>query len=197
MESTRSWRKSEKIFRRELTSPCTTIRRELVKEAIASVRDAIFIGIVLSSIVLIVFLRDWGSSLVAGLVIPVTIAMTFVVLKLLGQTFNLMTLGGLAAAVGLVIDDAIVVVENIVLHRDAGQGRMQAVQSALSELKVPLVGSTLTPVVIFLPLILITGVTGTFFRALAITMSIRLDHFVGTGIDLDPDSESIFCSAQG
>jgi CzcA family heavy metal efflux pump len=147
---------------------------QLVKEAIASVRDAILIGIVLSCIVLIVFLRDWGSSLVAGMVIPVTIALTFVVLKLLGQTFNLMTLGGLAAAVGLVIDDAIVVVENIVLHRDAGQGRMQAVQSALSELKVPLVGSTLTPVVIFLPLILITGVTGTFFRALAITMASAL-----------------------
>ncbi|MGB7197834.1 MAG: efflux RND transporter permease subunit, partial [Acidobacteriaceae bacterium] len=147
---------------------------QLVKEAIASVRDAILIGIVLSCIVLIVFLRDWGSSLVAGMVIPVTIALTFVVLKLLGQTFNLMTLGGLAAAVGLVIDDAIVVVENVVLHRDAGQGRMQAVQSALSELKVPLVGSTLTPVVIFLPLILISGVTGTFFRALAITMGSAL-----------------------
>ncbi|MFZ1942935.1 MAG: efflux RND transporter permease subunit, partial [Acidobacteriaceae bacterium] len=147
---------------------------QLVKEAIASVRDAILIGIVLSCIVLIVFLRDWGSSLVAGMVIPVTIALTFVVLKLLGQTFNLMTLGGLAAAVGLVIDDAIVVVENVVLHRDAGQGRMQAVQSALGELKVPLVGSTLTPVVIFLPLILISGVTGTFFRALAITMASAL-----------------------
>ena len=147
---------------------------QLVKEAISSVRDAILIGIVLSCIVLVIFLQDWGISIVAGLDIPVTIALTFVVLKLLGQTFNLMTLGGLAAAVGLVIDDAIVVVENIVLHRDAGQGRIQAVQSALSELKVPLVGSTLTPVVIFLPLILISGVTGTFFRALAVTMASAL-----------------------
>ncbi len=146
----------------------------LVKEAIKSVRDAILIGIVLACIVLVLFLRDWGSSLVAGLVIPVTIMITFVVLKLLGESFNLMTLGGLAAAVGLVIDDAIVVVENIVIHRDAGQGKLQAVQSALSELKVPLLGSTTTPVVIFLPLVLITGVTGTFFRALAITMASAL-----------------------
>ena len=146
----------------------------LVKDSIASVRDAILIGIVLAAIVLVLFLRDWGSSLVAGLVIPVTICITFVVLKVLGQTFNLMTLGGLAAAVGLVIDDAIVVVENIVIHRDAGQSRMQAIQSALSELKVPLIGSTLTPVIIFLPLILITGVTGTFFRALAVTMGSAL-----------------------
>ena len=147
---------------------------ELVKEAIASVRDAILIGIILASIVLVIFLRDWGSSLVAGLVIPVTVAITCLVLKMLGETFNLMTLGGLAAAVGLVIDDAIVVVENIVMHRDVGQSRYQAIRNALSELKVPLVGSTATPVVIFLPLILITGVTGTFFRALAITMASAL-----------------------
>ena len=70
---------------------------------------------------MVLFLRDWGSSLVAGLVIPATIAITFIALRVLGQSFNLMTLGGLAAAVGLVIDDAIVVVENIVLHRDSGQ----------------------------------------------------------------------------
>ncbi len=146
----------------------------LVKEAIKSVRDAILIGIILACIVLVLFLRDWGSSLVAGLVIPITILLTFVVLKLLGESFNLMTLGGLAAAVGLVIDDAIVVVENIVIHRDAGQGKMRAVESALRELKVPLLGSTATPVVIFLPLILITGVTGTFFRALAVTMASAL-----------------------
>ena len=82
------------------------------------------LGVVLASIILVLFLQDWGTSIVAGLVIPVTILITFVVLKGLGQSFNLMTLGGLAAAVGLVIDDAIVVVENIVLHRDAGQGRL-------------------------------------------------------------------------
>ncbi|HEY4047649.1 MAG TPA: efflux RND transporter permease subunit [Acidobacteriaceae bacterium] len=146
----------------------------LVKAAISSVRDAILLGIILASIVLVVFLRDFGSSLVAGLVIPVTVLVTFVVLKLLGESFNLMTLGGLAAAVGLVIDDAIVVVENIVIHRDAGQDRTQAVQSALREITVPLVGSTITPVAIFLPLITITGVTGTFFRALAVTMGSAL-----------------------
>lgn len=146
----------------------------IVRASITSVRDAIIIGLFLSALVLIVFLRDWGSSVVAGLVIPVTILITFIVLKLLGQSFNLMTLGGLAAAVGLVIDDAIVVVENIVLHRDAGEDRIEAVQSALSEITVPLVGSTLTPIVVFLPLISITGVLGTFFSALAVTMCAAL-----------------------
>jgi CzcA family heavy metal efflux pump len=146
----------------------------IVQDSIKSVRDAILLGLILSAIVLVVFLRDWGSSIVAGLVIPVTIFITFVALKLLGESFNLMTLGGLAAAVGLVIDDAIVVVENIVLHRDAGEGKIEAMQSALSEIMVPLVGSTLTPIVVFLPLISMSGVNGTFFRALAVTMCAAL-----------------------
>src|SRR5712664_3187372 len=146
----------------------------IVHDSIASVRDAVLLGLVLSSVILVLFLRDWGTSLVAGLVIPATLLITFIVLKLTGQSFNLMTLGGLAAAVGLVIDDAIVVLENIVLHRDAGQGRFQAIQSALRELTIPLIGSTITPIVVFLPLISITGVTGTFFRALAVTMTVSL-----------------------
>ncbi len=144
----------------------------IVHDSIASVRDAVLLGILLSSIILVLFLRDWGTSLVAGLVIPITLLITFIVLQATGQSFNLMTLGGLAAAVGLVIDDAIVVLENIVLHRDAGQNRTQAIQSALKELTVPLIGSTVTPIVVFLPLISITGVTGSFFRALAITMTV-------------------------
>src|SRR5229473_3425585 len=118
----------------------------IVHDSIASVRDAVLIGILLSSIILVLFLRDWGTSLVAGLVIPIS----------------------------LVIDDAIVVLENIVLHRDAGQSRFQAIQSALRELTIPLIGSTITPIVVFLPLISITGVTGTFFRALAVTMTVSL-----------------------
>jgi len=146
----------------------------IVAESIKSVRDAILLGLILASIILVVFLRDWGTSLVAGLVIPVTVMVTFIALKMMGQTFDLMTLGGLAAAVGLVIDDAIVVVENIVLHRDAGQGRLEAIESALREITAPLVGSTITPIVVFIPLIAITGVTGVFFRALAVTMSVSL-----------------------
>ena len=96
----------------------------IVHDSISSVRDAVLIGIILSSIVLVLFLRDWGTSLVAGLVIPVTLLITFIVLKVAGQSFNLMTLGGLAAAVGLVIDDAIVVLENIVLASRSRSGSL-------------------------------------------------------------------------
>src|SRR3954454_7408068 len=147
---------------------------DIVKQSIASVRDAIVIGLFLAGLIIWLFLRDWGTAVMTGLVVPVTMVVTFIVMKMLGQSFNLMTLGGLAAAVGLVIDDKIVVVENIVLHRDKGEGPLQATASALKEITVPLIGSTLTPIVVFLPLITITGVTGTFFGALAIAMSVAL-----------------------
>ncbi len=164
----------------------------IVGDSIKSVRDAILLGLILASIILVVFLRDWGTSIVAGLVIPVTILVTFAALKFLHQSFNLMTLGGLAAAVGLVIDDAIVVVENIVLHRDAGQNRLQAIHSALQEITVPLIGSTVTPVVVFLPLISITGVTGTFFRALAVTMAISLFTSLALALTWTPNLSQYF-----
>src|SRR5262249_10607933 len=146
----------------------------IVHDAIASVRDAVLVGLFLSSVILVIFLHDWGTSLVAGLVIPVTLFLTLIVLKVTEQSFNLMTLGGLAAAVGLVIDDVIVLLENIVLHRDQGKSRLEAIQSALGEMTIPLVGSTITPVVVFLPLVFVTGVEGVFFRALAITMTVAL-----------------------
>ncbi len=158
----------------------------LVRDSIASVRDAILIGLVLAAVILVLFLRDWGSSIVAGLVIPATIGITLIALRALGESFNLMTLGGLAAAVGLVIDDAIVVVENIVLHRDSGQSRAEAIRSALREIRIPLIGSTITPIVVFLPLITITGVTGTFFRALAITVGVALLTSLGLALTWTP-----------
>jgi CzcA family heavy metal efflux pump len=164
----------------------------LIQDSIHSVRDAILLGLILSAVILVVFLRDWGSSLVAGLVIPVTILATLVMLSATGQSLNLMTLGGLAAAVGLVIDDAIVVVENIVLHMDAGQGRVQAVRSALGEITVPLLGSTITPIVVFVPLIGVTGVTGVFFRALAITMAVALLVSLALALTWTPSLSLLF-----
>jgi len=146
----------------------------LVRESINSVRDSIVVGLLLSVVILYVFLRNWGTTFVAILVIPVTVLVTFLAMWLAGLSFDLMTLGGVAAAIGLVIDDAIVVVENIYTHMARGQSRREAVQSAVSEITVPIIGSTITPVVVFLPLTLLTGVTGVFFRSLALTMSVAL-----------------------
>ena len=165
---------------------------QIVTESIKSVRDAILIGLVLASLIMVLFLRDWGTSLVAALVIPATVLITFIALKLLNESFNLMTLGGLAAAVGLVIDDAIVVVENVALHRDAGQGRREAIQSALREITVPLIGSTITPIVVFVPLIATTGVTGVFFRALAITVAASLITSLALALSWTPTLSQYF-----
>ena len=146
----------------------------LVRASIQSVRDSILIGLLLSVAILFGFLRSAGTTFVAILVIPVTILATFLAMWLAGLSFDLMTLGGVAAAIGLVIDDAIVVVENIYTHRARGQSRHEAVQSAVSEITIPIIGSTITPVVVFLPLTLLTGVTGVFFRSLALTMAVAL-----------------------
>jgi len=146
----------------------------LVRDSMNSVRDSIVIGLLLSVVILFAFLRNWGTTFVAVLVIPVTVLATFLAMYLAGLSFDLMTLGGVAAAIGLVIDDAIVVVENIYTHMARGQSRREAVQRAISEITVPIIGSTITPVVVFLPLTLLTGVTGSFFRSLALTMAVAL-----------------------
>jgi CzcA family heavy metal efflux pump len=147
---------------------------EMVRSSMRSVRDAIVIGLLLSVVTIFLFLRDWRSAFVAALVIPTTLAITVIVLYFLGSSFNLMTLGGLTAAIGLVIDDAIVVVESIVRCRATGEGITQAIRRSMRELALPLVGSTLTPLVVFLPLIAVPGVAGGFFRTLALTMTIAL-----------------------
>ena len=158
----------------------------MVGDSIHSVRDAIIIGLFLSVFIIYIFLRNVGTTLVAITVIPVTILVTFLAMSLVGLSFDLMTLGGVAAAIGLVIDDAIVVVENIYTHLLRGESRISAVQKAISEITVPIVGSTITPVVVFLPLTLLTGVTGVFFRSLALTMAVALLTSLVLALSLTP-----------
>jgi CzcA family heavy metal efflux pump len=145
-----------------------------VRDSVGSVRDAILFGLLLSVVILYLFLKDWGVTLTAIVVIPVTVLITLVAMKLTGLSFNMMTLGGIAAAIGLVIDDAIVVVEAIYARVATGLGRLEAIEVAIGEIVHPLVGSTLTPVVVFIPLAFLDGITGVFFRALALTMVVAL-----------------------
>jgi CzcA family heavy metal efflux pump len=152
----------------------------LVNDSIDGVRDAIAIGAVLSVIVLFVFLRDWRITLVAGLAIPVSVAFTVALLPLFKESLNLMSLGGLAVAIGLIIDDAIVVSENVA--RRLGQlpaeaslpARFSAISSATSQVFGAIVGSSLTTVVVFVPLVLLEGVVGQFFRALSLTLAMSI-----------------------
>jgi len=144
---------------------------EFVRSAINNVRDAILIGGLLAIIVLMVFLRDARLTAIAAATLPLAVIPTFVVLRILGGSINLMSMGGLAVAIGLVIDDAVVVVENI--HRRASEG-VASVTDAVSELIAPLVSSTLTTVVVFAPLGLLSGVPGQFFRALSQSLSVAV-----------------------
>ncbi len=169
----------------------------IVRGSVASVRDAILIGLLLSVAIMFLFLRDWRMTAIATAVIPITVLITFVAMRLTGLGFDLMTLGGIAAAIGLIIDDAIVVVENIYTHIQSGQSRRDAVASAISEITIPIIGSTLTPVVVFLPLSLLTGVTGVFFRALALTMAVALLTSLVLALTFTPVLAETFARARG
>jgi CzcA family heavy metal efflux pump len=158
----------------------------LVRESVRSVWEAIVFGLILSVLIVYLFLKNWGTTLVAIVVIPVAVLMAIVVMRLLDMSFNLMTLGGIAAAIGLVIDDAIVVVEAIYTSMMSGRPRLEAIQEAIGEILLPLIGSTLTPVVVFIPLAFLNGVAGAFFRALAITMSVALLASLLLAVTLTP-----------
>ncbi|HEV8269233.1 MAG TPA: efflux RND transporter permease subunit, partial [Thermoanaerobaculia bacterium] len=144
---------------------------QLVREAVGGIRDAILLGILLTAVVLALFLRDRRAGVLAGLSLPVTLAATFGAMRLFGESLNLMSLGGLAIAIGLVIDDAIVVVEAIAVRREAGEPLLRAIESGLSEVTAPVVGTTLTTIVVFVPLAFVQGMVGRFFAALATTLS--------------------------
>lgn len=146
----------------------------LVRDAVASVRDAMLIGAALAVVVLLVFLRNWRVTAISASVIPLTLAITIWLMSLLGQTFNLMTLGALAIAIGLVIDDAVVVTENIVRHLGFTANRGVAIRNAVQELLWPVCTSTLTTVVVFAPLRLLEGVVGQFFASLSLTLTIAV-----------------------
>ncbi len=146
----------------------------LVGEAVGSVRDAVLIGAGLAVVVLMLFLGNLRATLVTAVIIPATVLITFLLMRLAGLSLNLMTLGALAIGIGLVIDDAIVVVENVFRHLSEGESRTAAVQRAAHEIAAPMISSTLTTVVVFMPLVLLSGVAGAFFTALAVTLCIAL-----------------------
>ena len=149
----------------------------LVSQSAASVRDAVLIGLGLAGIVLLIFLRSWRVTLVAVIVVPATLAATILILSILQMSFNIMTLGGIAAAVGLLIDDVIVMLEHIARRAGAtgeGDHGPAAVFPAAREFMLPLTGSSLATLIVFVPLSFLSGVTGAFSKALSVTMGAAL-----------------------
>ena len=147
---------------------------ELVRTAIHNVRDAIAIGGMFSVLILLLFLKSVRATLIAALSIPLSLVISFVLLRLTGDTLNLMSLGGLAVAIGLIIDDAVVVIENISRHLAEGESGEAAIDRASKEISGAVIGSTLTTILVFVPLAFVRGVVGQFFQSLSLALSIAL-----------------------
>jgi len=148
---------------------------DLIVASARSVRDSLLIGLGLALLVLLVFLRNIKVTLVAAITVPMVLAATTFLLAAFGLGFNIMTLGGMAAAVALIIDDAIVMIEHIIRRLRGGKGsNSKRVSTAVAEFTMPLAGSSASTIVIFAPLAFLTGVTGAFFKALSLTMAIGL-----------------------
>lgn len=144
---------------------------ELVRGAAYAVAEAILLGALLAGVVLFFFLRSARLMVITGLMLPAVLAAACVGLLAFGLSFNMMTLGGMAAAVGLVVDDAVVMLEHVMRRMQEGTAKEpKGILAAAAEMGRPLIGSTLATIVVFMPLALISGVTGGFFKALAITM---------------------------
>lgn len=162
----------------------------LVEDAMASVRDAILIGIGLCALVISLFLRDFVVGVRAALSIPLTLALTFVCMRIGHQTLNLMSLGGMAVAIGLIVDDAIVIVESIARQREEGVTSLKAAVLGTTELAPAVFGTTLTTVVVLIPLGFMSGVVGDFFRALAFTLTSSVLISLVVALTLVPLSSS-------
>lgn len=148
---------------------------ELILTSAASVRDAVLIGIALATLILFLFLRNLKVTLIALLAVPSVLAVTVLLLAVLGMSFNIMTLGGMAAAVGLIIDDTIVMVEHMIRRLREGREEHHAqLRLAVRELTRPLAGSSASTIIIFAPLAFLSGVTGAFFKVLSLTIAVSL-----------------------
>jgi CzcA family heavy metal efflux pump len=152
------------------------IQADFVNDSIRSVTDSLWVGLLLAIIVAIIFLRSLKASATILITIPVTLCLTLVVLYATGATFNIMTLGAIAAAIGLIIDDAIVVVEQI--HRTHEEHPDEPTRSLLGKaihyLFPAMVGSSISTIVIFIPFVLMSGVAGAYFKVMTDTMIITL-----------------------
>ena len=168
----------------------------LVRDAVSSVRDAMLVGAGLAVLVLLLFLRHGRITAISAAAIPLTLAITVFVMGLIGQTFNLMTLGAMAIAIGLVIDDAVVITENIARHLALPGERLPAIRAAVQELIWPVTTSTITTVVVFLPLGLLQGVVGQFFAALATTLTVAVLVSLGLALTIIPLLAEQFVTAQ-
>ena len=167
-----------------------------IQSSVNNVRDSILIGAFLTMLILLIFLRRLRITLVTVIIIPVAVLISFIFIKLTGMNLSVMSLGGLAAAIGILVDNAIVVVENIERHLEMGKTRKQAVIEATSEIIAPLLSATLTTLVVLVPLVFLTGVPGIFFKALALTLTLAILASMLLAVFLTPAVAVTFISTK-
>ncbi len=155
----------------------------------------LWIGLVLAILVVIVFLRSFSASMVIVVTIPISLALTLIIMEAVGYTFNIMTLGAIAAAIGLMIDDVVIVIEQIHKIREENQDKSMiwSAREAISHLLPAMIGSSLSTLVIFIPFVLMTGIAGAYFQVMAYSMIIALaSSFVVTWLSCSCVGCSIF-----
>lgn len=167
-----------------------------IRSSVNNVRDSILIGACLTMLILLIFLRKLRITLVTVIIIPVAVMISFIFIKLTGMNLSVMSLGGLAAAIGILVDNAIVVVENIERHLEMGKTRKQAVIEATGEIIAPLLSATLTTLVVLIPLVFLTGVPGIFFKALALTLTLAILASMLLAVFLTPAIAVTFISTK-
>jgi hydrophobic/amphiphilic exporter-1 (mainly G- bacteria), HAE1 family len=159
---------------------------KFISSSIGEVRQAALIGGVLAILVLYLFLRDARATFITGLAIPVSVIGTFVAMYMFDLSLNIMSLGGIALAVGMLVDNAVVVLENIVRHREEGRSRVEAATRGTSEVGTAITAATLTSVAVFFPMVFITGIAGQLFRDQALTVSFSLVFSLVVAMTLVP-----------
>lgn len=163
-----------------------------VKRSITGVSENILAGMVIISLIVLLFLGSFRASWSIIIFMPLVMILSFLFMRFFGLSINIMTLGGMAAALGILVDNATVVVENIIRHQSEGQSFRLAIVKGAAEVLPPMFGATLTTVIVFVPLIFVSGLTGIFFKPMALTLAIAVFLSLILAVGITPIFTSIF-----
>jgi hydrophobe/amphiphile efflux-1 (HAE1) family protein len=165
---------------------------EFIRENVAQVREAIIFGAVMAVLIIFVFMRDWRSTLITALALPTSVISTFFFMYLAGFTINMMTLMALSLVIGILIDDAVVVRENIYRHMEHGEDAVTAARKGTAEIGLAVTATTATILAVFLPVGFMTGIVGQFFKSFALTIAFAVAMSLLVAFTLDPMLSSRF-----
>lgn len=157
-----------------------------IRDSVEDVRNTLILGAIFTVMVVFVFLNSWRSTVITGLTLPVSIIAAFIVMRMLGFSLNILTLMGLSLAVGLLIDDAIVVRENIVRHMQQGQGHFEAARIGTSEIGLAVMATTFSIIAVFVPVAFMKGIVGRFFYEFGITVAFAVLVSLFVSFTMDP-----------